>query len=70
MEKVEPYEIEENNITTEYIPQPADRLTFLDVNETEAGESRGIFRDVEPVVVVLVSNSSNFQKIISNSRRP
>lgn len=40
------------------IPGPADRLTFIDVNETEIRESRGIFRDVERVVVVLVGNSS------------
>ncbi|XP_045175501.2 glutamate receptor ionotropic, kainate 2-like [Mercenaria mercenaria] len=52
-EKMEPYETEIDNETTEYIPDPADRLTFIDVNETDTGESRGIFRDMEPVVVVL-----------------
>ena len=30
-------------------------MTFLELNETEIQETRGIFRDVETVVVVLVS---------------
>ena len=34
---------------------PEERLTFLELNDTDVKETRGIFREVETVVVVMVN---------------